>query len=158
MAILAMEQQALLLQEFIPQSKIISYPNKVQQKFSSDCVPILSISKFMMELSTLPHNWHSTSDAISVEIANHCQAKRIIFVKDVDGVFINNTFQEQISLARLIDEKERPFDRNSLSLLRNKELEVLLVNGFYPKRVENALLGKNKILCTKILTNIKKED
>ncbi|MHA1212950.1 MAG: amino acid kinase family protein, partial [Candidatus Heimdallarchaeota archaeon] len=91
MAILAIDQHGLLLSNYIPKSEIIDL-NKLRMldKNSRQMkVPILEVYEFAKDYSKLEHSWNTTSDALACEIALFLGVKKIIFVKDIDGLILN---------------------------------------------------------------------
>ncbi len=155
MAIYAMEQNALLLQHFIPESKLIQFSSKQfsdnMNELQGTQVPIFSVRDFMKNESKLSHNWHSSSDAIASEIASKLNIRKIIFIKDVDGLFINNTLVEEIKLDDLMLLDDSPIDKTTPIILKNNLIKATIINGFYPERIKDRLLFKKEIISTKIL-------
>ncbi len=155
MAVYAMEQHALLLQHFIPKSKVMQFSSKQSlntiHKFQGTQVPIFSVLDFMKNESKLGHNWHCSSDAIASEIASKLNIQKIIFVKDVDGLFIDNSLVEEIKLEDLVLLDDSPIDKTAPIILKNNLIEAVIVNGFYPERIKDLLMFKKEIIGTKIL-------
>ncbi|NHK30317.1 MAG: hypothetical protein FK730_03125 [Asgard group archaeon] len=151
MAIYGMEQYALILKEIIPQSHLIDVFQLEKQQKEMENLPILKISNFMKKTSNLEHTWNATSDAIACEVAFYLNLKKIIFVKDVDGIFVENKIVSEITVNQLIKLNSSPLDPLTPNLLKRMNLEAYVINGFHPKRIEDCLKG-NKVQCTKIIS------
>jgi aspartokinase-like uncharacterized kinase len=98
----------------------------------------------MISLDSLEHSWDAGSDCIAAVVAKACNAKRLVLVKDVDG----------------IHDPENPskiLERVSLSLLESMRtcldaaLECVVVNGLTPHRVR-AVIRDSETVCTIITT------
>ncbi len=106
LAINAMDQHALILHYFIPNSILMDYSElttlskKKEQKLSN--IPILTVSNFMKTISQLKHSWDTTSDAITAEIAANLHISKIIFLKDIDGVIIDDNLIPVITANDLV--------------------------------------------------------
>ncbi|MHA1557689.1 MAG: amino acid kinase family protein [Candidatus Heimdallarchaeota archaeon] len=155
MAIYAMEQHALLLQHFIPNSKLIRFASKQfsnkKNELQGTQVPIFSVTDFMKSESKLSHDWNATSDAIATEIASKLNIRKIIFIKDVDGLYVGNSLVKEIKLQDLVILDDSPIDRVTPLILKNNQISAVIVNGFFPERVKDQLMGKKEIIGTKIL-------
>jgi len=145
MAVQAMEQHANLLLNFIPKAILYDFSSENYKSFVSDNLPILRVMKFMRTESKLERTWNSTSDSIAAEIAVKIKAKRLVFLKDVDGVFINSKLTEKITLKELIGLDSSPLDVNTPKILLEKGIEVYIINGLIHDRIENLLEGKETI-------------
>jgi aspartokinase-like uncharacterized kinase len=151
MAIYGMEQHSLFLKEFIPNSILIEVKDyKKISASQSNNVPILKVMDFMRENSSLMHNWDSTSDAIACEIAIYLDFKQIIFLKDIDGVYVNGKIVPEISIDELLSLKTSPLDPTTPMLLKERNITSYIINGLNPLRLKDFINGK-EIICTKII-------
>lgn len=155
MAVLAMEQQGFLLKYFIPRAQLVNYPTEFQQKYkqlqATRTIPILKIWNYMQTSSVLAHDWSATSDAITAEIAQTMNAKRIIFIKDVDGVIINKQLKKEITIADLQKLEKSPLDPLTPEIIKRNNFQTIILNGFHPKRLKKIMINNDKnILHTKI--------
>ncbi len=150
MAVQAMEQHANLLLNFIPEAILYDFSLKDYISYAPDYLPILRVMKFMRTESNLERTWDSTSDAIAAEIAVKINAKRLIFLKDVDGVFIEKKLVKKISLQELSTLDSSPIDINTPEILQGKNIKVYIINGLIHDRIENLLEGK-EIIGTEIV-------
>lgn len=147
MAIYGMEQNGLLLSHFFSKYQILS----IRDLFDANCVldstsvPILSIQQFMKERSGLEHSWNATSDAITAETAYFLGLKRILFVKDIDGLILDEKLIESCNINDLLALSESPLDSLTPRLLMKFKPETYIVNGFYPDRITNLLTNKKAI-------------
>jgi aspartokinase-like uncharacterized kinase len=145
MAIQAMEQHASLLLKFIPNSRLHDFSVMEFSSLVFDNLPILRIMKYMKTESDLEKNWNSTSDAIAAEIAMKIQAKRIVFLKDIDGVIAKNRLVKKITIQELQKLKTSPLDENTPKILLKNNIRVFILNGLIHDRIENLLEGKEFI-------------
>ncbi|MGC9779961.1 MAG: hypothetical protein HZR80_12015 [Candidatus Heimdallarchaeota archaeon] len=152
MAIQAMDQNALLLRNFIPNSYLIDFnTSDFPKKVSNDKLPILNVLQYMRLESTLDKSWDTTSDAIAAEIACQLEVKRLIFVKDIDGVFVKDKFRKEITLDELEQLESSPIDKITPRILLNQNLKVYIVNGLYPKRINELIKEKEDTIATEII-------
>lgn len=155
LAIHAMDQHALILKYFIPNSILIDYFELVallnNRNENISKIPILTVSNFMKTTSQLPHSWDTTSDAIATEIAANLHIRKIIFLKDIDGVSVNDNLVPVITTNELERMLESPLDRNTPEILRRNNIIGFIVNGFIEDRVKDVLLAKKLSILTKIV-------
>jgi len=155
LAVNAMDQHALILHYFIPNSILMDYTeltnlskNK-EQKLTS--IPILRVSNFMKTTSKLKHSWDTTSDAIAAEITANLHIRKIIFLKDIDGVIIDDNLVPVIATNDLRRLSSSPIDKNTPEILRKNNITGYIINGFIGTRVKNMLLAKKLSVMTKIV-------
>ncbi|NHJ32325.1 MAG: hypothetical protein FK732_05650 [Asgard group archaeon] len=145
MAIQAMEQHANLLLKFLPNSRLHDFSVKDFSTKVFDNLPILRIMKYMRTESNLEKNWNSTSDAIATEIALKIKAKRIVFLKDIDGVIVKNKLIKSITAQELQELKTSPLDKNTPKILQKNNIRAIILNGLIHDRIESLLEGKEFI-------------
>jgi aspartokinase-like uncharacterized kinase len=157
MAILGMDQYGLLLSDITPDSYTSYDINEIKK--SDGKLPIFLPSEYMFREDPLDNCWNVTSDSIAAHIAGVLEAKRLILITDVDGVFTQDPKQfnqakliEQISAKELLEK----FDRTSVDkalpkIIIKTKLDCYVVNGKYPKRIKQILENKHTI-CTRITT------
>ncbi|NHJ84832.1 MAG: hypothetical protein FK734_05185 [Asgard group archaeon] len=152
MAIHAMEQHALLLSHYISNSYIAYDLSIITREIEEgNKIPIISVLDFMRTKSKLPHSWAATSDAIAVEIANHLNFNQIIFVKDIDGVIVDNAVMPVITTESIRKLENSPLDPITPDLLEKSSLKTWIINGFKSKRIQEILMNKENIIATKIM-------
>ena len=149
MAIQAMEQYGILIQDCLKRAKMIEIEEEIS-KITDKAIPILNVINYMKQQSKLEHTWNATSDAIATEVAAYLGIKRIIFLKDIDGVYINNQLQQEVTTNQLEGLENSPFDKITPKLLRENHIKAIIVNGLYPKRIKE-FLSKSEIICTEII-------
>jgi len=158
MAILAMDQFGLFLSNIVPNSQI-SYTLKEAKKLSETGSPtILLPSRLMFQKDPLEHSWDVTSDSIAAHIAGELNAKKLILVTDVDGIFTNDPKRdsnarliEKLSANELLNWNERTsVDRFLPKILIRTRMNCYVVNGKYHERVK-AILEDEKTICTRIV-------
>ena len=155
MAILGMDQYGLLLADLTSNSRIIDNIEEIKKVKS---LAVFLPSKFMtLPCGELPNSWEVTSDSIATYIAKKFEAKKLLLIKDVDGIFTDdpkkNTHTElfeHITTKELVKMKNKTcVDTYLPELLNALKIDCHIVNGFYPARVE-AALNKQKTIGTKI--------
>jgi aspartokinase-like uncharacterized kinase len=159
MAILAMDQYGLLLADLMsPNSQTvdsIEEAKNVNTCLVTVFLPSKSIS--LVEEKELPKSWEVTSDTIAVYIAKKFEAKNLILVKDVDGLFTCDPKQnaqakllEHITIEELSEMKNKTcVDTYLPKLFKTHKINCQIINGLYPDRVE-AALNKQKTPSTTI--------
>lgn len=145
MAIQAMEQHASLLLKFIPNSNLHDFSSKDFESLILDKLPILRVMKYMRTESDLEKTWNSTSDAIATEIAVKIKAKKIVFLKDIDGIIAKEKLVKKITIQELLELKKSPLDNNTPKILQRKNIKAYVINGLIHDRIENLLEGKEFI-------------
>jgi aspartokinase-like uncharacterized kinase len=156
MAILAMDQYGLLLSDITPNSYVSHFLEKTRNSTGA-VLPIFLPSRFMFREDPLEHSWDVTSDTIAAYIAGLLQAKKLILVTDVDGIFsedpkknLDATLIKELTARRLLGwNKRTSVDRTLPKILLQARLDCYVVNGRYPKRIKQ-ILENEKTICTHI--------
>jgi aspartokinase-like uncharacterized kinase len=81
MAILAMDQYALLLAERIDGSVLLDEPGAVAGTVIPGRAGIIAPFRWMRHADVLPHGWEVTSDSIAAFIAGAMDAVRLVLIK-----------------------------------------------------------------------------
>jgi len=159
MAILAMDQFGLFLSQITPRSGI-SYTLQGLKKISEAGFPaILLPSRLMFREDPLAHSWDVTSDSIAAYIASKLNARKVILVTDVDGIFTNDPKTDptaklisQISAAELSSWNMRTsVDRFLPRLLAKIGVDCYVVDGKRPERIKT-ILEDERAVCTRIVS------
>lgn len=153
MAILGMDQYGLLLSDLITDSQVVNQLKDLPNLFDLHKLPIFLPSKFMLKKDPLENSWNVTSDSIAIYIANQLNAKKVILVTDVDGIFAEDPKKHsdaqlicKISATQLDAMNERTsVDKFLPKLLLKKRVECYVVNGLFPERIEAILAGRNDV-------------
>ncbi len=156
MAILAMDQYGLLLSDISPNS-YVSHSLEEISNSAGGVLPILLPSRFMFREDPLEHSWDVTSDAIAAYIAGLLQAKKLILVTDVDGIFsedpkknVDAKLIEELSAEELLSwNKRTSVDKTLPKILLQTKGYCYVVNGRYPERIE-LILENEKTICTHV--------
>lgn len=126
MALLAMDQYAFLLKEFIPES-VLTYlsPKSISQPSNTVKPQILLSSHFLGQLSSLalPRSWKVTSDSIAAYLASQFNISLLIIVKSID-------------LDTSLTEPGVDYFFHNFLPLKNP---VWFINGLYPERLSQLL-------------------
>lgn len=152
MAILAMDQYGLLLSDITPNSHIVHSLKEIS-KSAKGILPIFLPSNLIFLKDPIEHSWEITSDSIAAYIANAVQAKKLVLVTDVDGIFPEDPKQkldvkqiEELAAEELQDwNKRTSVDKTLPEMLLQTKLDCYIVNGTYPERVELILENKKTI-------------
>jgi len=136
LAILAMQQTGMLIREFL-KGEIF------------DCVALL-------DDKNLKASWDVTSDSIAAYVAKKMGAKRLVLLKDVDGVFRidpkkgNAELIPEVTVEELSGMESSCLDREFPGFVKGLGMEVWIINGEYPKRIKQ-ILNNKKTKGTRIL-------
>jgi hypothetical protein len=157
MAVLAMDQFGLFLHDIIPNFIVFCSLEKAKSS-PKGTLPIFLPSRLIFRKDPLEHSWDVTSDSIAAYIAGVSRAKRLVLIKDVDGVFTEDPKKTsdarllaEVSAKRLLDWKKRTcVDKTLPKVLLKMKLDCYVVNGKYPRRVKAVLEGR-KAIYTRII-------
>jgi 5-(aminomethyl)-3-furanmethanol phosphate kinase len=95
MAILGMEQFAILLASRLRNAELVHRRGEMARAHARGRLPVLAPYRWLRESDPLPHSWDVTSDSISAWIARQVGARQLILIKPnahdpssvVDGYF-----------------------------------------------------------------------
>jgi len=152
MALLAVDQYGLMLSELIDGSVPVRALAEAK-KVLGRAIPVLLPSNLIASSDLLEHSWDAGSDCIAAVVAKACNAKRLVLVKDVDGVqdpedptsVLSKVFLSQLKSMRTC------LDPALTRHLKGSGIECVVVNGLVPQRVRAVIKGL-ETLCTIITT------
>jgi 5-(aminomethyl)-3-furanmethanol phosphate kinase len=81
MAILGMEQFALLLAARLRNAELVYHPGDIASAHSRGLLPVLAPYRWLREADPLPHSWDVTSDSIAAWVAAAVGARHLILIK-----------------------------------------------------------------------------
>jgi 5-(aminomethyl)-3-furanmethanol phosphate kinase len=156
MAILAMDQYGFFLSDITPNS-YMSYSLDEISNSTKGILPIFLPSQLMFREDTLEHSWDVTSDSIAAHIAGLLDAKKLLLVTDVDGIFSedpkkssDNKLIEELSVEELQGWNRRTsVDKTLPKIILKTNMDCYVVNGNYPERIK-LILENKKTVCTHI--------
>jgi len=159
MAILGMDQFGLLLSDFISKSATVNALKEVEYVLDDGKLPIFLPSNHLFNEEHLENSWEVTSDSIALFIAQQLDAKLVLLVTDVDGIYTsdpkvntNAKLIANLSVTQLFAfDKRTSVDKNLAKMLIKSNVECFVVNGLFPERLE-AILNGNETVCTRIKT------
>ncbi len=143
MALLAMDQYGWLLSDMIPGSSAVRDILSARAIAAMGRVPILLAAALLIEADPLPHSWQVTSDSIAAWIAGLVGATRLVLLKDVDGLFSDQSDTAQLlPVIRVKDLGDRRggVDEYLSAVLTACNLETWVINGQQPDRLVELLL------------------
>jgi aspartokinase-like uncharacterized kinase len=152
MALLAMDQYGWLLSDLIPASTAVQDVLSARASAAMGRVPILLAATLLIEADPLPHSWQVTSDSIAAWIAGLVGATRFILLKDVDGLFPDQSDTAQLlSIVRVTELADRQggVDQYLSTVLAPLDLETWVINGQQPDRLVE-LLSTGQTIGTRI--------
>ncbi|MEZ5336203.1 MAG: amino acid kinase [Methanolobus sp.] len=146
MAILSMEQYAYYLVDKTGISAVNDIDNL------KPGVSVLLPYRLLRESDRLPHSWNVTSDTIGAWIARETNS-RFVKVTDVDGVMADDIVQKWMTAKELSRMGVTCIDSSLPGFLMENMMDCVVINGLYPERVIDAVIGKN-VVGTHIKGNI----
>jgi aspartokinase-like uncharacterized kinase len=157
MAVLAMDQYGLLLSDITPNSQVC-YSLEDVRNVGCNSLPIFLPSQYIFHEDPLEHSWDVTSDSIAAYIAGMLNAKKLVLITDVDGIFdddpkknSNAKLIKQLTAKQLLSwNKRTSVDKTLPRLLIKFRLDCYVVNGMHPERIHAILAGKEPF-CTHIV-------
>lgn len=81
MAILGMDQYAILLASRIRKAELVHRRGEIARAHSCGKIPVLAPYRWLREADPLPHSWDVTSDSIAAWVAIEVGAPRLILIK-----------------------------------------------------------------------------
>jgi aspartokinase-like uncharacterized kinase len=81
MAILGMDQYAILLASRLRNAELVSHPGEIARTHARGRTPVLAPYRWLHEADPLPHGWHVTSDSIAAWVASTLEARQLILLK-----------------------------------------------------------------------------
>ncbi len=81
MAILGMDQYAILLASRIRNAELVQRRGEIARALARKRIPVLAPSRWLHEADPLPHSWDVTSDSIAAWIAGEIGARHLILIK-----------------------------------------------------------------------------
>ena len=146
MAILSMEQYA----HYIVDKTGVNSIESITEVPSG--VSVILPYRTLKESDKLPHSWNITSDTIGAWIARET-GSRFVKVTDVDGVIADDIVQKWMTARELSRMGITCIDSSLPVFLIENMMDCVVVNGMYPERVIDAVIGKN-VIGTHIKGNI----
>ncbi len=156
-AVLAMDEFGLFLSDVTPNSRVC-YSLEDVGSVEYGSLPILLPSHYILREDPLEHSWDVTSDSIAAYIAGVLNAKKLLLITDVDGIYTddpkkstNVKFVEQLTANQLHSWNRRTsVDKALPKILMKFKLNCYVVNGMHPDRVQ-AILVNRKSVYTRII-------
>lgn len=143
MAILGMDQYGWLLSDRIPDSERLTDLWQAAEVAAQGCIPVILPFALLYALDPLPHSWDVTSDTISAWIAVRLGAKRLILLKDTDGLYDTDPndasarLQDRVSVEQL--GQTGGVDPHLSRVVKDADLDVWVLNGRRPERLVELL-------------------
>jgi len=146
MALLAMDQYGYLLNQLIPGSLLATDLHLARQTAGSRQTVVLLPSKLIIQADPLPHSWKVTSDTIAAWVAHMAGCRRLVLLKDVDGLravvdgagLSGSTLIPELKVKQLA-ERAGGVDEYLPSFLATVNLETWVINGLRPGRLTELL-------------------
>jgi len=86
MAILGMDQYAILIASRIRRADLVHRRGEVARAVARGRIPVLAPYRWLREADPLPHSWDVTSDSIAAWVAGEIGARQLILIKpSIDG-------------------------------------------------------------------------
>lgn len=149
MSIMAMDQYGCMIASMCSGNELARGIADARKILAAGRVPVLLPYSLLNLADELPRCWDVTSDSISAWVADLVNARQLILLKDVDGLFTrgpcvdvkaNQAKAELLETVNLIQLNQcRGVDRYFASILEKSRLDVWVVNGKYPERLAQLL-------------------
>lgn len=157
MAIMAMDINAMFIADLEDNYKSVTSIKDCIRVIKSKHVPVLLVYKILRENDILPKSWNVTSDSISLYIAQICNSKFHILLKDVRGLY-DYSNKKTRHIKEISAEELRKWEGKSCidsylpELLLRYNRETLVISGLYPERIKE-ILNSNKVCGTYITSH-----
>lgn len=149
MALLAMDQYGYILNEMIEGSSLVEDVQSVGKVVETGRAAVLLPSAMAMQTYTLPHSWQVTSDSIAAWVTWEAKCRRLVLLKDVDGLLDSSRKPIAKMTANELAGHAGGVDEYLARFLASAQLEVWIINGRHPKRLSE-LLSTNHTIGTRI--------
>ena len=145
MALCAMDQYGYVLNQLISGSYLTADLPSACRATDAGIVSVLLPSTLVLQHSGLPNSWHVTSDTISAWVTHRAQCRRLVLLKDVDGLLGSAPANEfpaalipEMTLPQLA-ERSGGVDEYLSCFLASAHLETWIINGLRPERIKELL-------------------
>jgi aspartokinase-like uncharacterized kinase len=136
MAVLGMEQFGWLLSELIPGAE-----RSAEARPAAGRTTVLLPGA--LALDALPASWQVTSDSIAAWVAREAGARRLVLVKEVDGLFADwpprGELLPRLTVAELAALRSGGVDVYLPTALENASFDTWVVSGRDPRRLAELL-------------------
>jgi len=141
MALLAMDQYGCLLGDLVPGSVLVTDLLNARHLAAGRHTPILLPGSLVIQADPLPHTWGVTSDSIAAWVAGLVNARRLILLKEVDGLFSSDPVQggpamllSSMSVNELAGHRGG-VDEHLANVLASLDLETWVISGQHHERL-----------------------
>jgi len=153
MALLAMDQYGYVLNHLISGSCLTADLRAASNAAKSRRIGILLPSSLVFRADPLPHLWQVTSDTIAAWIAHSAHCRRLVLLKNVDGLMSSAAADSSDLIPELtaaqLAQHVGGVDEHLSRYLCSVNLEAWIVNGLHPERLSE-LLEANHTTGTRI--------
>ena len=144
MALSAMDQYGYVLNHLIAGSLLTPDLTTACRAVESGKVSILLPSASVLQHSDLPHSWQVTSDTIAAWASHRADCRRLILLKDVDGLLSAAPTNKEAELVTELTVAQLAARRGGVDeylsrFLASVRLETWVVNGLRPERLAELL-------------------
>ncbi|MDG6244822.1 MAG: amino acid kinase [Methanolobus sp.] len=137
MAVLSMEQYAYYMIDKTGAKSVETFADV-------SGVSVLLPYRILKDSDTLAHSWKVTADTIAAWVAKET-GSRFIKVTDVDGIIADDIVQERMTAEELSKMEVTCVDSSMPVFLMENKMDCIVVNGRYPERVIDAVIGENVV-------------
>jgi 5-(aminomethyl)-3-furanmethanol phosphate kinase len=138
MALLAMDQYAYLLNRLTRDSSLSSDLEAACASAASGRAAIFLPSALVIRADPLPHSWQVTSDSIAAWVSRCVACRRLILLKNVDGLFRSDRLIPEMT-PRQLEEHSGGVDEYLACSLKAVAVETWVINGLHPDRLSELL-------------------
>jgi aspartokinase-like uncharacterized kinase len=145
MALLAMDQFGHLLHDLIDNSSLHTEIGSAVGALEAGGVAVLLPSIQVLRDSVLPHTWEVTSDSVAAWVARESGCRKLVLLKDVDGLFPPGEFPDsgpdcigEMTVGRL-KEHSGGVDQHLAGFLASERIEAWIISGLRYERLGELL-------------------
>jgi aspartokinase-like uncharacterized kinase len=121
-------------------------------------VSILLPYKELLQEDPFCPSWDVTSDSITAYFAVKLGENRVFLLTNVDGIYDKDPkispdakLLSEVSIGELLNRSKRSsVDKFLPTFIKESHLNCYVINGKYPERLEEILLGHKNVICTQI--------
>jgi len=128
--LLSLDQTALLFSNYSDNLSVAANFTELDKLYADNKIPILMPSQLFIALNPFRYTNRVSSDSMSLYCSYLIDAKALIVLKSIDGIYdCNSTLLNTLSYAEFMEIEQKCTDETFPVLLSNIKIETHIING-----------------------------